>query len=148
MIDTMPPVQTTHAERFERLGIPADQRTAASTRDQFAGWLRATFHLEPVRANDFVLAMYEAVANSAEFAYPSALLRGTMDVRASYDSAEGALNVTVADRGQWRTVAPTPTDRSRGRGIALMRALADRASIQTSTHGTTVRLAWLGVRPR
>jgi hypothetical protein len=29
-----------------------------------------------------------------------------------------------------------------------MKALADRASIQTSTDGTTVRLAWDGVRPR
>lgn len=33
-------------------------------------------------------------------------------------------------------------------GIALMKALADRASIQTSTAGTTVRLAWTGIHRR
>ncbi|MDP9167591.1 MAG: ATP-binding protein, partial [Actinomycetota bacterium] len=43
---------------------------------------------------------------------------------------------------------PSPEQHHRGRGIPLMKALSDRASIQTSTDGTTVRLVWTGVRPR
>jgi serine/threonine-protein kinase RsbW len=146
MIDAEPKVHAAGAERFERIGVTADPRTAARTRDEFASWLRGAFDLDPNRASDLVLAIYEALANTAEFAYLSPGLTGTMDVRAAYDPGEFALLVTVADRGRWRTAAPTG-DRSRGRGIALMKALADRASIQTSTGGTTVRLAWTGVQP-
>jgi anti-sigma regulatory factor (Ser/Thr protein kinase) len=146
MIDSMPKADA--AERFERVGVAADPRTAARTRDEFASWVRGAFDLEPNRFSDLVLAIYEAMANTAEFAYLSMGLGGTMDLRANYDPMESALLVTVADRGQWRTAAPVGSDRSRGRGIALMKALADRASIQTSTGGTTVRLAWNGVQPR
>ena len=136
------------AGRFERVGVPADPLTAARTRDEFSNWIRSAFALDANRAGDLVLATYEALANTAEFAYPSAGRAATMDVWAAYDPDETALLVTVADRGQWRTETSTPADRTRGRGIPLMRALADRASIQTSTGGTTVRLAWTGVRPR
>jgi serine/threonine-protein kinase RsbW len=148
MIDSIPKAYAVNAERFERIGVTADPHTAARTRDEFANWLRDAFALDPNRMNDPVLAIYEALANTAEFAYLSAGLSGTMDVWATYDPMESALLVTVADRGQWRTAAPVGLDRSRGRGIALMKALADRASIQTSSGGTTVRLAWTGVQPR
>lgn len=148
MIDSMPKTFASSAERFERIGVSADPGTAARTRDEFARWLQGSFVLDQNRVSDLVLAIYEALANTAEFAYLSAGRAGTMDVRAAYDPTEISLLVTVADRGQWRTAAPTPGDRSRGRGIALMKALADRASIQTSTGGTTVQLAWTGVQPR
>jgi anti-sigma regulatory factor (Ser/Thr protein kinase) len=147
MIDAEPKAHAAGTERFERIGVTADPRTAARTRDEFANWLRGAFDLHPNRTSDLVLAIYEALANTAEFAYVSAGLTGTMDVRAAYDPMESALLVTVADRGQWRTAASSGRDRSRGRGIALMKALADHASIQTSTGGTTVRLAWTGVQP-
>jgi YD repeat-containing protein len=137
-----------NAERFERVGIRADPRTAAHTRDEFERWLQSAFDLDPYRTSDLVLAIYEALANTAEFAYLAAGQQGTMDVRASYDSFDALLSVTVSDRGLWRTSAPAPGDRSRGRGIALMKALADDASIQTSTGGTTVRLTWSDVRLR
>jgi anti-sigma regulatory factor (Ser/Thr protein kinase) len=145
MIDTYPTAAVFNAERFERIGVTADSRTAAQTRDEFSRWLRNAFSLDPYRASDLVLASYEALANIAEFAYLSLGRTGTMDIRATYDSMESALSVTVADRGLWRTAAPATNDRSRGRGIELMKALADRASIQTSTGGTTVRLVWTGV---
>ena len=146
--DSRPRAFAASAEGFERIGIVADSRTAACTRDEFAHWLKGAFDVDPDRASDLTLAIYEALANTVEFAYLSAGLTGTMDVHASYDPVETALLVTVADKGQWRTAVPTPGDRSRGRGIPLMKALADRASIQTSTDGTIVQLAWSGVRPR
>jgi len=146
MISSIARADVAYAERFERIGVAADSRTASRIRDDFASWLTVAFDIEPDRAGDLVLATYEALANCAEFAYPSMGLTGTMDVRASYEPVDSVLSVIVADRGQWRTAAPTPGDRSRGRGIALMTALADDVSIHTSTGGTTVRLTWTDVR--
>lgn len=136
------------AERFERIGVPADPHAAARTRDDFCQWLEGAFQLDPDKTNDLVLAIYEALANTAEYAYVSTGRMGTMDIQAAHDPTESALLVTVSDRGQWRTAPSATSDRSRGRGIALMKALADRASIQTSTAGTTVRLAWTGIHRR
>jgi serine/threonine-protein kinase RsbW len=148
MIDSIAPADVAYAERFERIGVLADPRTAARIRDEFASWLTVAFDLEPHRAGDLVLAAYEALANCAEFAYLPMGLTGTMDVRASYEPVESALSVIVSDRGQWRTAAPSLGDRSRGRGIALMTALADDVSINTSTGGTIVRLTWTDVQRR
>jgi anti-sigma regulatory factor (Ser/Thr protein kinase) len=148
MIDSLSRADVANAERFERIGVSADPRTAAQTRDEFSRWLQRTFEIDPYKTSDLVLAIYEALANIAEFAYLSTGMTGTMDVLASHDPSDSALAVTIADRGLWRTAAPTPGDRSRGRGIALMKALADRASIQTSTDGTTVRLVWTDVHRR
>ncbi|TPG33635.1 ATP-binding protein [Mycolicibacterium hodleri] len=145
MVDSLFAADASHAERFERIGVPADPSHAARTRDDFTQWLQSAFALDPYRTGDLVLATYEALANTAEFAYLSVGLTGTMDVQASYDPTESTLSVTVADRGLWRTAAPAPKDRSRGRGIALMKALSDRASIQTSSDGTTVRLVWTNI---
>jgi len=147
MIDSLSKTVSS-AERFERVGVPADSTAAARARDEFSRWLQGTFDLDPNKSNDLVLAIYEALANTAEFAYLSSGFRGTMDLYAAHDPAESALSVTVADRGRWRTAPSYPDDRSRGRGIALMKALSDRASIQTSTSGTTVRLVWTGIRRR
>jgi anti-sigma regulatory factor (Ser/Thr protein kinase) len=147
MIDSLSKTVSS-AERFERVGVPAEPAAAARTRDDFSRWLQGTFDLDPYKSNDLVLAIYEALANTTEFAYVSMGLVGTMDLRAAHDPSESALSVVVADRGQWRTAPSFPPDRSRGRGIALMKALADRASIQTSTGGTTVRLVWEGIRRR
>ena len=136
------------ADRFECVGARADRTAAAQTRDDFSDWLSRSFDVDPWRANDLVLALYEALANVVEFAYPSTRQPGTMDVRASYDRSGSTLTVTVSDRGMWRTAPSTPADRTRGRGIALMKALSDRASIQTSTRGTLVSLTWSGIGQR
>lgn len=148
MIDSMSTTHVSNAERFERIGITADPSTAAQTRDELARWLQSAFDMNANRASDLVLAIYEALANTAEFAYLSVGRTGTMDVLATYDAMASVLSVTVSDRGMWQTSAPAPGDRSRGRGIALMKALADNASIKTSTDGTTVRLAWNGIHRR
>ncbi|BDX32016.1 anti-sigma regulatory factor [Mycobacterium antarcticum] len=148
MIDSITRAGASSAERFERVGVPADPRMAAQTRDEFSRWLNGALDLDAYRASDLLLATYEALANTAEFAYPSTGFLGTMDVRAQYDPTQATLTVTVADHGSWRTAPSTPRDRTRGRGIALMKALSDRASIQTSTGGTTVRLVWTEIRTR
>ena len=144
MIDTMQSANVANAERFERFGISATAQTASQTRDEFAAWLRESFELDPIRSSDVVLAINEALANCAEFAYLERPDTGTMDVLAWHDAVESTITVLVSDRGSWRPPV-VPSVRTRGRGIPLMEALSDRTSIETSDHGTHVRLEWANV---
>jgi serine/threonine-protein kinase RsbW len=149
MIDSMSSADVGNAERFERIGIAADACSATRTREEFAGWLREFFDLDPIRTGDVVLAINEALANAAEFAYLMADRPGTMDVQARYDADDARLTVTVSDNGSWRIPRPSANARTRGRGIPLMRALSDRTTIETSSTGTQVCLEWNGVnRPQ
>lgn len=144
MIDSMPTADVANAERFERVGIMADAQTASRTRDEFADWLRAFFELDPMRSSDLILAINEALANCAEFAYLQSPDAGTMDLQAWHDAAGDTITVVVSDRGSWRR-PDEPSRRSRGRGIPLMEALSDRTSIETSDRGTHVTLEWTNV---
>jgi anti-sigma regulatory factor (Ser/Thr protein kinase) len=67
-----------------------------------------------------------------------------MDMQAWHDVVASTITVVVSDRGSWRP-PQEPGVRSRGRGIRLMEALSDRTSIETSDHGTHVRLEWTNV---
>ncbi|OBF91837.1 anti-sigma regulatory factor [Mycobacterium sp. 852002-51163_SCH5372311] len=134
--------------RFVRKRIAADASSAAQTRAEFGNWLDRHFTLGAERFNDLLLAVNEAIANAAEFAYIDAAQCGTMDVSADYDAHSDTLAVTVNDRGRWRHNVPAPAApgrqqcQVRGRGIPLMRALADEAIIDGTPHGTSVRLTW------
>jgi serine/threonine-protein kinase RsbW len=145
MIDSVPQADVANAERFERIGIAADAGSVSHIREQFARWLERFFDLDRIRCSDLVLAINEALANAAEFAYLKADSPGTIDLRAHYDPNAGSLTATICDRGVWRAPNPKPSNRSRGRGIPLMKALSDRATIETSTAGTRVHLQWNGV---
>ena len=134
-----------NTERFERIGIAADAENAARVREEFARWLEQFFDLDPIRSSDVVLAINEALANAAEFAYLSAGRVGTMDMQARYDLDAATLTAMISDSGVWRMSDPNSASRTRGRGIPLMRALSDRASIESSSEGTQVLLGWNGV---
>jgi serine/threonine-protein kinase RsbW len=125
----------------------ADAGAAAQTRIEFGNWLQRHIPLSDEQLSDLVLAVYEALANAAEFAYLDAGNRGTVNLRAIYDTQCGTLSVTVTDRGRWHhpvaeSPAIPPQYGVRGRGIPLMRALADQATIETSGRGTQVSLTW------
>ena len=93
-----------------------------------------------------MLAINEALANSAEFAYLQAGVAGTMDLQAWHDAADSTITVVVVGRRRRGGRSESQADtRSRGRGIPLMRALSDRPSIETSTGGTQVKLEWTNV---
>ena len=89
-----------------------------------------------------VLAVNEAMANAAEFAYVMVERPGAMHVLASYDGTAATLTVTVTDEGAWRSADPATTDLKRGRGIPLMQALADHATVDSTAAGTRVCLEW------
>lgn len=145
MIDAMPPTEVANAERFERFGLAADAGAVARVRQDFTDWLRRFFDVDDVRRSDVVLAINEALANAAEFAYVQLDRPGTVDIQALYDAATQTLSVCIEDRGMWRTRQTEPAPRTRGRGIPLMEKLSDSAEIEPSTSGTTVKLEWRGI---
>lgn len=132
--------------RFVRTRVAADARSAARTRAEFGVWLGRYFSLDDDRFNDLLLAVNEAIANAAEFAYVDAAERGTVDVRAAYDCDSDTLAVMVDDRGRWRHKKPVHYQQQmRGRGIPLMEALADDVAIERTAQGTRVTLTWSGL---
>lgn len=137
------PSRPAGGDRFICNNVVADAHNAARIRDDVAAWLRATGDLDPVRFSDVVLAVNEALANAAEFAYLKNGGIGTIDVEAVRDGP--ALTVTIADQGCWREPTSATQSRARGRGIPLMRALTDDLTIDTSALGTTVALRFHNV---
>lgn len=85
-----------------------------------------------------VLAVDEAVSNAVEHAYRGPV--GDVQVLAGGRPCQDGVAVMVSDHGAWSTPAAEPG--FRGRGLAMMRELADRHSIDHSPSGTTVRLCW------
>ncbi|GFG53627.1 anti-sigma regulatory factor [Mycolicibacterium agri] len=128
--------------RFANTNVLADPACAARLRQEFSGWLNRYFTLDPIRASDVVLAVNEALANAAEFAYSAFDKPGAMHLLADYEPGTAVLKVTVADEGSWRITDGEKKTNTRGRGIPLMRALADRATIDSSPGGTKVCLEW------
>ena len=124
-------------DRFSRNDAAADAACVAWIRDDFARWLRRGTGLDETRLCDVILAVNEALANTAEFAYVDGG-EGTVDLEAVRDPGRRTLTVTVSDRGHWRETNPLNRQRCRGRGIPLMRTLADSVIIDTSGLGTSV----------
>ncbi|MGV9799078.1 ATP-binding protein [Mycobacterium sp. NPDC003449] len=131
-----------HSATFTKAGVTAAPERAAQVRYEFSDWLRRHFTLDEVKASDVVLAVNEALANAAEFAYLSAPHPGPMHLCADYDGHAAVLTVDVTDEGVWRSADHDIDNPARGRGIPLMRALTDRAVIDSSPTGTHVRLQW------
>ncbi len=135
--------------RFVRSRLSADARSAALARAEFGTWLERHFTLGAERFSDLLLAVNEAIANAAEFAYADASQRGTVDVSAAYDGDSDTLAVTINDRGHWRRNVPVhQAQQLRGRGIPLMETLADDVSIDRTPTGTQVTLTWTDLTRR
>lgn len=118
----------------------ADAHAVARLREEFTEWLCNHFQLDDIRSSDIVLVVNEALSNAAEFAYRNRDTPESITLQASYQGATGLLVVTVSDHGEWRPSEPSNQKSSRGRGIPLMRALADRLDIDKTPHGTQVHL--------
>jgi anti-sigma regulatory factor (Ser/Thr protein kinase) len=138
--------QSDSSTRFAQTSALADAACAAQMRQEFSVWLKRYFALDTTRISDVVLAVNEALANAAEFAYAAVDRPGAMHLLADYDPYSAVLTVTVADEGAWRRGDGERRHISRGRGIPLMEALADHATIDSSPTGTRVRLEWNHVR--
>jgi serine/threonine-protein kinase RsbW len=109
------------------------QRLIPLRRD-LARWVEET-PLDQERQEDVVLAVYEAMANAAEHAYPDGR-GGPLSVTAQCEADE--LTVIVADEGRWKK--PDPGETMRGRGRPLIATLADADDIDSGEGGTTVMM--------
>lgn len=125
---------------FSLIELRAEPTVLAPARRALAEFLRRAGFPDD-RAQDVLLACYEAMANIVEHAYPSGAA-GTFDVSATCDRA-GTLTVTITDRGVWNSAGPDPASR-RGRGLRLVRACADRSEVACGDTGTRVLLQWRG----
>ena len=116
----------------------ADAHSVARLRHELSQWLRSHVTLDADKLNDILLAVNEALTNAAEFAYRGK--RGTMGLNVHCDETDRALVVDVFDHGSWRHVDSAAQPNTRGRGIPLMRALADDTTISPSPNGTHVQM--------
>ncbi|MGI8305752.1 ATP-binding protein [Saccharopolyspora hattusasensis] len=123
------------ALRYQR--VRASPGELPALRDELAGWGRcAGLGSDAVQA--LALACYEAMANVVEHAYAHA---GEMDVEAVHFAAERRVQVTVTDRGSWVPLG-LGAGVEGGRGLPLIRRLADEAVITPSDTGSVVTMSW------
>jgi anti-sigma regulatory factor (Ser/Thr protein kinase) len=116
---------------FEFSAIPFAVPIVRHALHRYAGRLG----LDDERRFALVTAVGEAMANAVEHAYDGKI--GTVRLRVV--SADDAFVATVEDFGHWKAAR---TDDERGRGLPLMRALADAVEIRVDQHCTTISLRW------
>ncbi|MEU4673415.1 ATP-binding protein [Amycolatopsis sp. NPDC023774] len=109
----------------------------ALMRYALADWIRA-HGLTGDLAHDVELATYEALINTANHAYPAGVV-GTVELHAHHQ--HDLIRITVTDHGRWEPPAADP-GRLRGRGLNLIRALADHTILAPTDVGTTVTMTW------
>jgi anti-sigma regulatory factor (Ser/Thr protein kinase) len=119
-----------NGRRCERR-FPSDLSSVPGMRRGLRGFLHDTALPADV-IEDLVLAASEAANNAVEHAQQPT--EPFFDLRAVVDDA--AVTIVIQDHGGWRR--PTsPT--ARGRGLAIMTALAD-TTVTAGSHGTTVTM--------
>jgi PAS domain S-box-containing protein len=116
-----------------RLKLSPDREALTSLRRLTARWLREA-GAEADEVHDLVMAANEAWQNALE--HGTNFARTTVDVDLEVDP-HGEVSITVRDAGSRER---SPADPDRGRGIELMRALADEVTLELAPHGSTVRL--------
>lgn len=125
------------AEEWSRAGIPARVEELAPLRRQVQAWANST-HLSTAQVGALILATYEAMANVVAHAYAHGA--GVFDVRAAATQDQRTVTVTVTDAGRWKT--PSAQGIAGGRGLPLMRGLADYQEVHSTADGTRVTLRW------
>jgi serine/threonine-protein kinase RsbW len=123
-------------KEFDQRG-PASVEEATRLRHRLVNWLRDLGTSADV-VDTIGLAAYEAMANVVTHAYPPGTA-GRMELSAGLD--QDTITVTVTDHGRWK---PWVAEREpvHGRGLLLIRRLADHAEVIPGDHGTTVLLSW------
>ena len=117
-----------------RLDIPAEAGRLTGVRRALTAWLSAAAVGDELAA-DLVSAANEACTNSIEHAYSS---EDAGRVVVTARCAHGSVRIEVTDTGAWRPLPQDPG--TRGRGLAMMRALTDEVDIDRTDAGTRVRL--------
>jgi serine/threonine-protein kinase RsbW len=131
-----PEEDVTSPPREIRHRVEADATRLAVLRKALGVWADAIGLSREQRA-DVVLAVYEALANAAEHAYPDRD-DGVIDLYAT--CSPDLITIVVTDYGAWRP--PQPSDGLRGRGLLLINALAQHSDVTHGNDGTKVTMTW------
>lgn len=116
------------------LDVPATADQLSDIRAQIGRWLYATGIPDDL-AGDIVLVVNEACTNSIEHGYRRRP-PGRMLVCAE---AKGrGVSIRIVDFGSWKL--PDADQRTRGRGVPLMRAVSGDVTLDGTANGTTVTL--------
>ncbi|MBY6349152.1 ATP-binding protein [Rhodococcoides corynebacterioides] len=120
--------------------LPAEPRRLSSVRTEVQRWLE-DHGIDDDRCHDITLATYEALANSVEHAYCTEAVDADTCTVTLYAvvTDDRTVAVDVADHGRWMDHEDDPR---RGRGLPLIHALADHATVDTSPTGTVVKMRW------
>jgi anti-sigma regulatory factor (Ser/Thr protein kinase) len=125
-----------HADSL-RLAFDAEPALLVVVRRAVRLWLAAR-RWRAEDADRVVSMVDETVGNAMEHAYRGeAVGQVEVDVADEPAPAGHRARVVVADHGTWRT---WDTDRRRGNGLALVRALASLCEIRTDACGTRVTM--------
>jgi len=114
----------------------ADSRRLGEIRRSLGDWLRAN-NLPDDLIADVVLVVNEACTNSIEHGY-----RGQANgrVRVEAEVRDTNLIVRVSDSGSWK---PPPADPgTRGKGLVLIRTVADHVDLNGTPEGTTIEVTF------
>ncbi|MCD2195361.1 ATP-binding protein [Actinomycetospora endophytica] len=118
-----------------RLRTPALSSHVRGLRRRLSRWLPVD-HFDVGVVEDLVAAVSEALENCCDHAFADAAASGTMTLSAR--TLDECLRVSVVDDGVWQIPDTGPT--TRGRGIAMIRALIDDVVISSGLEGTQVDL--------
>jgi PAS domain S-box-containing protein len=114
------------------LKLSPDPEALRSLRRVLRRWLEEA-GAERDEAHDLVMAANEAWQNALE--HGTGFARTTIDVDLALAGDEVLISVRDAGRRE-----RSPSDPDRGRGIELMRALADEVTLELAPHGSVVTL--------
>ena len=115
------------------MSLRTDPEQLSAMRRRLRDWLSAG-GVTGSGAAELVIAVGEACANSIEHAYGFSPERF---VAIEGRMGDGVVEMVVSDDGRWKDGA---SDRDRGRGIGIMRALMDEVVVERGPEGTVVRL--------
>ena len=132
--------------RRVELSLPARGDSLAEVRGALRSWL-SEIGVSGADASAVTHAAQEACANVVEHAYgvptpDDSLARIGITAQVT---ADGTLDLEVADRGRWRPPGADPG--GRGRGLMLMRGLIDKVDVVSAEDGTRVRFRHPLTRP-
>ena len=124
--------------------VPAVAEQAGAVRTAVLRWARAVCRSREV-VEDIGFAVYEAMANVIDHAYPAGAAHPVFDVHAEREA--DMVTVVVADHGRWKARDPDSATPWRGRGLLLIEKLAAEFELCQNAAGTLVRMRWPCTRP-